>query len=340
MMKQVEKAIVALLISTTLPAMALAADEIQEMDPHSIVETTPLNIMTPKEAAAKRAEAAKAAPAQDIRTARSALTQQTAPDPGPGTAGAGSGLYPMAFANGERETVNLDDPGILTIDEALALPEAADDITVAGGIIGHDKGNIYILGDGGGQRLRADLGKYGGRLILRTFFTATGQLTADADGPLLVAKHINYKDPVANIAGDTAYGWSGQPGRAQQGLKLVRDSAFDHWPNGSQMGRYMVNHPEMAAHAADYPRMSAAEINQVPVGTKVRVIGRAISTRSDGNMNFWDENMDNVILQMDGAYIPLGQHCTILGVKEDGYVRVVYMGSLAEQAPGMDIPEV
>lgn len=344
MMKNLQKAIVALLISAALPTLALAAEEVQEMDPHSIVETAPMNIMTPKEADAKRAKAAQAAttPAQDIRTARNELTKQEKPDPGPGTAGAGSGLYPMAFVGGERETVNLDDPSILTIDEALALPVAAtkDEITVAGGVIGYDQGNIYILGDGGDQRLRADLGKYGGRLILRTFFTATGRMTVDEDGPLLVAKSINYKDPVANIAGDKAYGWSGRPKKGGRSLKMIRDSAFDHWPNGSQMGRYMVNHPEVAAHAGEYPRMSAAEINQAPKGTKVRIIGRAISTRSDGNMNFWDENMDNVILKMDGAYIPLGQHCTILGIKEDGYVQVVYTGSLAEQGPGMDIPEI
>lgn len=343
-MKNLQKAMFVLAIAAMLPSYGLAAEEVQEMDPHSIVETAPMNIMSPKEAAEKRAKEKQAVktPAKDIRTSRNELNKQEKPDPGPGTAGGGSGLFPMSFVNGERETVNLDDPDILTIDEALALPVAAlkDEITLAGGVIGHEKDNIYILGDGGDQRLRADLGKHGGRLILRTFFTVTGHMTVDAEGPLFVAESMNYKDPVANIAGDKEYDWTGRQGRGRQGLKMIRDSAFDHWPNGSNLARYMVNHPEEAVNADEYPRMSAAEINKAEKGTKVRVIGRAISTRSDGNINFWDEDMDNVILKMEGAYIPLGQHCTILGIKEDGYVRVVYMGSLAEQGPGMDIPEI
>lgn len=314
----------------------------EEMPLNPLVETEPMNIITPKEAAKKKAGTkADEMTAEEIRKVQETLISREKPDPGPGTEGAGSGLFPMAFPNGERETVEAEGPNLFTIDEALSLPVADQgEITVAGGIIAHEKDHIYILSDGGERRLRADLGKYGGRLILRTFFTASGHMTADEKGPLFVAKSIQYKDPVAHIKGDEPFDWLGKKGKEKQRLKLIRDPAFDHWPNGSDLGRYMVNHPEAASRADEYPLMSAADAMKAEKGTKIRIKGRAISTRTDGYMNFWDENMDNVILDMDGNYIPLGQHCTILGIKEDGFVRVVHMVSLAEAGPGLDIPEI
>ena len=201
------------------------------------------------------------------------------------------------------------------------------DVTIRGAVVGYYQGNTYIMDDGAGHRIRADLGANGGRLLTNNAFLASGQILYDTYGPILKVHHINYTDPdplrgPSFSSSGSSYAAGGQTAQAE------RDPAFYHGPAESN-DQYTYINGQSIADPQDYRDVSAGDIAGIGNGSKVAITGRAISTYAQDQMNFWDNNGQNVILVMNGTYIPLGQRCRVLGVVQNGKVVVLHIDSVA-----------
>ena len=209
-----------------------------------------------------------------------------------------------------------------------ALESNGTDIAVRGAVVDHDQGNIYILDDGMGHMLRADLGKHGGKLLGNNAFVASGRMTYDVNGPLLKVRHVDYQDPEPLHGPSFTRSDSNGSVVTGQEAQAERDPAFYH-SAAESTNKYTYANGQTVGDPQDYKDVSAAEAAALGDGTKVALTGRAVSTYGQDQMNFWDMNGQNVVLVMNGTYIPLGQRCKVLGVVQNGKVSVLRIDSVA-----------
>jgi len=202
------------------------------------------------------------------------------------------------------------------------------DVTVHGAIVGRELGTIYILDDGQGHFIRADLGEHGGKMLQNTAFVMKGKLICDAKGDLVKVKHIYYQDP--NPLDSSTFVPSSQSATKVkvQETTVERDPAFYHGAAASTSKDKYVN-GKPVENLKDYKEVAAAEVAMLKNGSKVILTGRAVSTYGKEQINFWDTNGHNVVLIMNGAYVPLGQRCKVLGIVQNAKVNVLQIISVA-----------
>ena len=210
---------------------------------------------------------------------------------------------------------------------------AAEDITMRVRITGHEKGTIYKVTTPDGQELRMDVGKHGGRMLNRHFFNAKCEMKTDEKGEYFKMKKVEYKDPVVRIQQESER----KPQEIKNFAKIDndRDVAYFHENPVSDQNRFYQNNVANVTDLSAYKKTELEDIKDTPAGTKVAVVVRPIKTiEKDTLMEFWNIRNVKVNVHMNGAYVPLGQRCTVYGtVNEDKTISLERMDSVAE--PGM-----
>ena len=231
------------------------------------------------------------------------------------------------------------EPAAKAEDSVKAEPAAAaewKEATVRAAITGHEAGPIYKLTDAEGKVIRADLGKYGGKMLNKVAFTATGTMKADEKGEYLKVKHVEYKDPLAAIQVNRSNPLSKQmQARLRRKSGGERDAAYFHKGINSTNANYYENQVTGAKERDAYAPVSLLDLDTLKAGTRVQFKASALeSVVPEQVVNFWDRKAKAKV-QMNGAYAPLGQRCTVYGTvqkAEDGssYIYLERLESVAE----------
>ena len=195
-----------------------------------------------------------------------------------------------------------------TVDSTMALFETAD-----------------------GAVKRVQLGKHGGRLLKLTPFEMKGVLKTDETGEYLDVTQVDYLDPDPyGEYRETQEKLAKAKGVAsEKSLDNGRDVAYSHDNITSDDPTTLMQHSK-DVDPADYEAAAIPNLKDLEKGTKVALEGRCVRTvdKDKDIVEFWDKDLKAVNLKMNGVYVPLGQHCTILGtVEEDGTVSVDAMKS-------------
>lgn len=209
--------------------------------------------------------------------------------------------------------------GMAGAEEAVVSPEPAR-VTLAGEVLAYEGGTMYLVG-GGEVVMRTDLGEKGGRLLRHTPFTVTGVMEEDEKGPYLRMEKVDYSDP-APLA-DYRAAWTASSAAVSDTAETGdagRDAAYDHGAASSASAAFYVS-GRADLDTSLYAESRAADLADMEEGAKVSVVGRAVRTVEEERvMLFWDAENAPVEVVMNGAYIPLGQRCTVYGtvVQRDG----------------------
>lgn len=195
-----------------------------------------------------------------------------------------------------------------------AKPKAADNANaiINGQIIGFEAGRIWIIQQPDGSRIRAYLGKHGGRLWRLKEMEFTGSFVQDEKGVLFKMDHVKFEDPVVDERKTrTGDGSSVSVSKVQDD----RDVAFyypDQVPTDNKT--YITQNVKGVGDLSQYQEATAAKLANADQGAMVRLIGRPIKTIiKDKEMLFWDQANEPFRVVMNGAYIPLGQRSFIYG---------------------------
>ena len=218
-----------------------------------------------------------------------------------------------------------------------AEPAAAEwkEATVRAGITGHEAGTIYKLTDTDGKVIRADLGKHGGKMLNKVLFTATGTMKTDEKGEYLKVKHVEYKDPLATIQVNGKNPLANKMKARSHKSSSERDAAYFHEGINSTNTNFYENQVTGAQPKEAYAPASFLDLGSMKAGTRVQCKASALETIvPDKVVNFWDHKA-KVKVQMNGAYAPLGQRCTLYGTvqkAEDGsfYIYLERLESVAQ----------
>lgn len=177
-------------------------------------------------------------------------------------------------------------------------------------IVGYEQGNIYLLDEGNGRTLRADLGKNGGRLWRLTPMKFSGTFVQDDKGRLFKMVRVDYKDPKDGDRKLQSRKRMSTSTQSQNG-----DAALYH---ASQVptdnSNYITQNLAGVSDLSVYQKMSVVEMNRSAVGTKVSLVGRPIETvQKDKVMKFMDRGNHPFYVLMNGGFIPLGQRSLLYG---------------------------
>ena len=213
-----------------------------------------------------------------------------------------------------------------------AKPKAADNenpnatTIINGQITTFEAGRIWIIQQPNGSRIRADLGKYGGRLWRLKDMEFTGSFVEDEKGLLFKMSHVKFEDPVID---ERRTGFGDGSRQAISKKQDDRDVAFyypDQVPTDNKT--YITQNVQGVTDLSQYGQVTAQQLAEVANEGKVRLVGRPIKTIiKDKEMLFWDRDNQPFRVVMNGAFIPLGQRSYVYGraVKDDRGVQRVLL---------------
>lgn len=192
-------------------------------------------------------------------------------------------------------------------------------------IVGFEAGRIWILQQPNGSRIRADLGKNGGRLWRLKDMEFTGSFVEDEKGLLFKMSHVKFEDPVID---ERRTGFGDGSRQAISKKQDDRDVAFyypDQVPTDNKT--YITQNVQGVTDLGQYGQVTAQQLTEVANEGKVRLVGRPIKTIiKDKEMLFWDRDNQPFRVVMNGAFIPLGQRSYVYGRAvrdENGIQRVL-----------------
>ena len=190
-------------------------------------------------------------------------------------------------------------------------------------IVGYEQGNVYLLDEGNGPLVRADLGENGGRLWRLTPMKFSGTFVQDAKGRLFKMGKVEYKDPIENPrrrrGKDKAATTSTVTQKGDEALYRGKQVPTDN-------ATYITQNLAGVTDTSAYREVGVREMNQAPVGTKVTLVGRPIETvTKDKVMKFWDRGNNPFYVLMNGGFIPLGQRSLLYGSVGRGNDGVTYL---------------
>lgn len=203
---------------------------------------------------------------------------------------------------------------IYAADSAAAEQQEAREINVRVAITGHESGRIYKVKDESGQMLRADLGKHGGRMLNNHAFLLTAEVLQDEKGELLYLKHVDYQDPEVLIAKKTAQAQEITESAVEAGDE--RDVAYGHVLSSSDDKSFYQYNVAKVTDLSIYKNIAVSDISKEEAGAKVAFSASALATvKKDEIMRFWGGAGRGgfVEVEMNGAYVPLGQRSTVYG---------------------------
>lgn len=194
--------------------------------------------------------------------------------------------------------------------ETPAAVPAQEKVTVSGELLRWQGGTMWLIGDET-NAVRADLGKKGGRLLRHTPVTVTGTMQEDENGPYLVMECVEYADPDPIAEYMTGRRTSAETAAAATETEGTRDAAYFH-DAIAPGGAYYADGKNVDTGA--YAPVSAAALAEMETGTKAAVLGRAVKTAvPDEVVLFRDSGGTDIPVRLNGAYMPLGQRCTVYG---------------------------
>jgi len=190
-------------------------------------------------------------------------------------------------------------------------------------IVGYEQGNVYLLDEGNGPMIRADLGENGGRLWRLTPMKFSGTFVQDAKGRLFKMGKVEYKDPIENPrrrrGKEKAATTSTVTQKGDEALYRGKQVPTDN-------ATYITQNLAGVTDTSAYREVGVREMNQAPVGTKVTLVGRPIETvTKDKVMKFWDRGNNPFYVLMNGGFIPLGQRSLLYGSVGRGNDGVTYL---------------
>ena len=196
------------------------------------------------------------------------------------------------------------------LEKAEKARKVVADTVLYAEIIGYEQGNVYLLEDGNGDTVRADLGENGGRLWRLTPMKFSGTFGQDTTGRLFKMVSVEYKDP--------KYGNEHLRGQGTMSVTSHSKAGDAALYRGKQVptdnSNYITQNLSGVSDVSAYRKMAAAELNNSAVGTKASLVGRPIETVSkDKVMKFWDRGNNPFYVFMNGGFIPLGQRCLLYG---------------------------
>ena len=154
------------------------------------------------------------------------------------------------------------------LEKAEKARKVVADTVLYAEIIGYEQGNVYLLEDGNGDTVRADLGENGGRL--------SGTFGQDTTGRLFKMVSVEYKDP--------KYGNEHLRGQGTMSVTSHSKAGDAALYRGKQVptdnSNYITQNLSGVSDVSAYRKMAAAELNNSAVGTKASLVGRPIETVS------------------------------------------------------------
>ena len=199
----------------------------------------------------------------------------------------------------------------------------AGNVMISGQITRFEAGRIWIIEQANGTKIRADLGKHGGRLWRLKEMEFTGSFVQDEKGPLFKMDKVKFQDPVI----DERLMRKGNGNKAAvTKVQDDRDVAF-YYPNQvpTDNKTYITQNVANVGDLSAYSEITAEKMLAAEVNTKVRLIGRPIQTVvKDKEMLFWDQANKPFRVVMNGAFIPLGQRSFVYGklISNNGVPRM------------------
>lgn len=196
----------------------------------------------------------------------------------------------------------------------MAAPKAEDkgNIVINGQITTFEAGRIWIIEQADGTKIRADLGKHGGRLWRLKEMEFTGKFIQDEKGTLFKMDKVKFEDPVV----DERKMRKGDGNQAAVSkVQDDRDVAFyypDQVPTDNKT--YITQNMKGVTDLSAYRETTSEQLANAAADDKVRLIGRPIKTIvKDEEMLFWDRENKPFRVIMNGAFIPLGQRSFVYG---------------------------
>lgn len=209
---------------------------------------------------------------------------------------------------------------------------AADEITVTGQFEGFYTDNVYRFVTPDGQEIPAMM-EHAGKIMSYTPFRATGYVAYNqAKQPILVIRNVSYQDRVPNQR-TVSYRKDVKnlyPSQISMVSRTSRDAGYFMGPVKSDLASwYQVNPGDLKIEDLDAYQV-AWDLSGLPVGTKVYTVGSVLSSAGGGLMNFRTAQGNIILVNLNGAVIPMGQRVTVLGIVSNPSVLTVqFMNSVA-----------
>ena len=160
------------------------------------------------------------------------------------------------------------------------MAAAADNITVAGQFEGAYADNVYRFVTADGQEIPAMM-EHAGKIMSYTPFQATGYVAYNQAGqPVLIIRNVSYQERAPNQ-------------RAVSYRKDIGNPQPSQMPIGSR---------------------TSWNLSGLPVGTRICTVGSILSSAGSGLMNFRTARGNKILINLNGAVVPMGQRVTVLGI--------------------------
>ena len=209
---------------------------------------------------------------------------------------------------------------------------AADEITVTGQFEGFYTDNVYRFVTPDGQEIPAMM-EHAGKRMSYTPFRATGYVAYNqAKQPILVIRNVSYQDRVPNQR-TVSYRKDVKnlyPSQISMVSRTSRDAGYFMGPVKSDLASwYQVNPGDLKIEDLDAYQV-AWDLSGLPVGTQVYTVGSVLSSAGGGLMNFRTAQGNIILVNLNGAVVPMGQRVTVLGIVSNPSVLTVqFMNSVA-----------
>ena len=209
---------------------------------------------------------------------------------------------------------------------------AADEITVTGQFEGFYTDNVYRFVTPDGQEIPAMM-EHAGKIMSYTPFRATGYVAYNqAKQPILVIRNVSYQDRVPNQR-TVSYRKDVKnlyPSQISMVSRTSRDAGYFMGPVKSDLASwYQVNPGDLKIEDLDAYQV-AWDLSGLPVGTKVYTVCSVLSSAGGGLMNFRTAQGNIILVNLNGAVVPMGQRVTVLGIVSNPSVLTVqFMNSVA-----------
>lgn len=193
---------------------------------------------------------------------------------------------------------------------------AADNITVAGQFEGAYADNVYRFVTADGQEIPAMM-EHAGKIMSYTPFQATGYVAYNQAGqPVLIIRNVSYQERVPNQRAVSYRKDIGnpQPSQGPMAPRTSRDAGYFMGPVKSDLANwYQTNPGDLKLEDLGAYRV-AWNLSGLPVGTRICTVGSILSSAGGGLMNFRTARGNKILINLNGAVVPMGQRVTVLGI--------------------------
>lgn len=196
------------------------------------------------------------------------------------------------------------------------MAAAADNITVAGQFEGAYADNVYRFVTADGQEIPAMM-EHAGKIMSYTPFQATGYVAYNQAGqPVLIIRNVSYRDRLPNQP-TVSYRKDPKNLQLSQGSmasRTSRDAGYFMGPVKSDLDNWYQTNPgdlkleDLGAYQV------AWNLSGLPVGTRICTVGSILSSAGGGLMNFRTARGNKILINLNGAVVPMGQQVTVLGI--------------------------